>query len=263
MDADRIAEAARRLAAARLAGERFPGLPPELMPRDETEAYAVQDAVNRRLEAKLGPRVGCKIGCTTATMQHYLGIPHPCAGEMFERTVFQGERRISHASFVRPGVECELAVRLARPLAAAAAPFDRAKAAEAVGAAMVSIEIVDDRYADWPSLGALTLIADDFFNAGCVLGAPFERWRELDLALIPGRMRLNGIIIGEGTGADILGHPLDALAWLAGRWAAQGRGLPAGAIVTLGSLVQTHWVAAGDTVEIEAEGLGRVAVTFV
>ncbi|HET6467945.1 MAG TPA: fumarylacetoacetate hydrolase family protein [Geminicoccaceae bacterium] len=262
MDRAGIGEAARLLADARLGLERFERLPPDLAPQNEDEAYAVQDALNERLEAAFGPRVGCKIGCTTATMQRYLNIPEPCAGEMFARAVFRGDTRLPHACFVRPGDECELAVELARPLRAADGPADRHRAAAAIGAAMLSIEIVDDRYADWRSLDVHTLIADDFFNAGCVLGEPLP-WRpDLDLGKIQGRMRLDHTIVGEGTGADILGHPLDALVWLARRWAALGRDLAAGTVVTLGSLVQTHWVERGALVEIEADGLGRVAVAF-
>ena len=44
--------------------------------------------------------------------------------------------------------------------------------AGAVEAYMPAIEIVDERYADWPRTEAATLIADDFFAAGCVLGEP-------------------------------------------------------------------------------------------
>ena len=76
--------------------------------------------------------------------------------------------------------------------------------------------MVDDRYADYTTLGTPTLIADDFFNFGCVLGPAVTDWRELnlDLASIGGRMLINGEDVGQGRGSDILGHPLEALAWL-------------------------------------------------
>ena len=141
------------------------------------------------------------------------------------------------------GVECEIAVRLAKPLPADRAPYDRASVAGAVGAGMAAIEVVDDRYEDYRSLDTPTLIADDFFNAACVLGAPVERWRELDLASVWGRMRINGSEVGSGRGGDILGHPLEALAWLANALAARGRALAAGDFVLLGSVVETKWVA--------------------
>ena len=57
----------------------------------------------------------------------------------------------------------------ARP-AAGEAPFTAEWVGEAVEAYHPAIEIVDDRYVKWETMGAPTLIADDFFAAGCVLG---------------------------------------------------------------------------------------------
>jgi 2-oxo-3-hexenedioate decarboxylase/2-keto-4-pentenoate hydratase len=127
---------------------------------------------------------------------------------------------------------------------------------------MAAIEVVDDRYEDYKALDTPTLIADDFFNAGCVVGRDAENWRELDLTRLTGRMRINGREVGTGKGGDILGHPLNALAWLANALAVRGRMLTAGELVLLGSVVETRWVAAGDLVEIEVEGLGRASCVF-
>jgi 2-keto-4-pentenoate hydratase len=264
MSADAIERAAEVLARARLARSRIERLPADGRPPDEAAAYAVQDALHRKLSAAgCGPLAGHKIGCTTPVMQQFLGIPNPCAGGVFARTVQHRDGTFRHADFLHVGVECEIAVRLAKPLAAAGAPYDRNSVAAAVGACMASIEVVDDRYQDYRSFDTPTLIADDFFNAGCVLGTLIEDWRELDLASIQGRMRINGAEVGTGIGGDILGHPLEALAWLANALAARGRELKSGEFVLLGSVVQTHWIAAGDLVEIEIEGLGQASTRFV
>ena len=127
---------------------------------------------------------------------------------------------------------------------------------------MAAIEVVDDRYVDYRALDALTLAADDFFQAGCVLGEPVEGWRSLDLAAVRGRMLINGREVGSGRGGDVLGHPFAALAWLANLCAALDRPLPAGSFVLLGSVVETKWLAAGDRVEIALEGLGAAGASF-
>ena len=127
---------------------------------------------------------------------------------------------------------------------------------------MAAIEIVDDRYVDYKKLDTPTLIADDFFNAGAVLGPAAEHWDELNLASLGGRMRINGEGVGQGGCADILGHPLNALAWLANTFNARGRSLHAGDIVLLGSIVQTRWLDAGDVVEVEIDGLGKAKASF-
>ena len=68
--------------------------------------------------------------------------------------------------------------------------------------------------------------------------------------------------IGRGTGADVLGHPHHALAWLANHLAVGGTGLRAGQIVLTGSLVKTVWLNAGDEVVMDLSGLGTVTVDF-
>ena len=258
-----IERAAELLARARLGRRRFGQLPEACRPPDEAAAYAVQDALHRRLSAAgRGVPAGHKIGCTTAVMQRFLNIGNPCAGGVFAPTVQHKRAAFRHADFLHVGVECEIAVRLAKALPATDAPYDLASVAGAIGACMAAIEVVDDRYDDYKSLDTPTLIADDFFNAACVLGAPVEAWDELDLAGLTGRMRIDGEEVGSGRGGDILGHPLNALAWLANALAARGRSLAVGEFVLLGSVVETRWVKAGDLVDVEIDGLGTVSCRF-
>jgi len=264
MSAEAIRRAALLLARARLERQRLAGLPEACRPPDEASAYAVQGALHRQLTtAGRGPLAGHKIGCTTTVMQRFLSIGNPCAGGVFAPTVRHRQAEFRHADFLHVGVECEIAVRLAKPLPAPGAPYDRESVAAAVGACLAAIEVVDDRYQDYGSLDTPTLIADDFFNAGCVLGEPAGTWRELDLARIQGRMAINRSAVGTGIGGDILGHPLEALAWLANGLAGRGQSLRAGEFVLLGSVVQTRWVERGDVVEIEIDGLGTVSCRFL
>jgi 2-oxo-3-hexenedioate decarboxylase/2-keto-4-pentenoate hydratase len=232
-----------------------------LKPADEDAAYRLQAEVNQELAEKLGSLAGYKIGCTTPVMQAFLGIPNPCAGEVFANTVLHGEGKVSRRTYRRLGIECELVVELAEDIAPGGAPFTRDTVADAVGAVMAGIEIVDDRYRDYRALGVPTLIADNFFNAGCVLGDPFTDWRRLDLGAIEGRTLINGAEAGRGNGAMVLGHPLEALAWLANSRAGRGQGLERGRFVFLGSLVETKWLQAGDTARIAVEGLGDLTIS--
>jgi 2-keto-4-pentenoate hydratase len=258
-----IARAADLLCAARRARRRLDRLPEDCRPADEEAAYAVQDVLHAALTtAGHGALAGHKIGCTTPVMQRFLQIPNPCAGGVFAPTVQHVAAEFRHSDFLHVGVECEIAVRLAQDLPAARAPYDRGAVGAAVGACMAAIEVVDDRYEDYRALDVPTLIADDFFNAACVLGAPIAAWRDLDLAGLRGRMTINGAEVGTGKGGDILGHPLEALAWLANALVARCRCLEQGEFVLLGSVVQTRWIAAGDRVEIELEGLGSARARF-
>jgi 2-keto-4-pentenoate hydratase len=257
-----IRAAAETIAAARRSRTPLERLAADIAPDTEADGYLIQDAVHELLASDFGARVGYKIGCTSAVMQQYLNIPHPCGGGVFASGVHDSGVSLRTKDFVRVGVECEIAVRLARDLAPTEAPFTAEWVAEAIEAYLPAIEIVDDRYVKWETMGAPTLIADDFFAAGCVLGKPVPRSAAPDLLKVIGRAVINGVEAGQGTGADVLGHPHNALAWLANHLATEGKGLRAGEIVLTGSLVKTVWLNAGDKVTIELKGLGKVGVAF-
>ena len=259
---DIVRLAAQAIASARRAHHPLQALSVELQPKDEAAGSLVQRAVHDLLAPDLGHLVGYKIGCTSKVMQDYLGIPHPCAGGVFAHGVHETGVVLHMSDFIRVGVECEIAVRLDRDLPASAAPYTAAHVQAAIGACYPAIEIVDDRYARWEDLGAPTLIADDFFAAGCVLGAPVAREVLPDLLTVRGRALINHQEVGQGTGADVLGHPYHALAWLANHLASEGRALLAGQIVLTGSLVKTIWLEPGRRVVMELDGLGTVAAEF-
>ncbi|QIG47133.1 hypothetical protein G5V57_04890 [Nordella sp. HKS 07] len=236
-------------------------LEPGQRPVEEREAYALQAEANGLLAEALGRISGHKIGCTTPVMQEFLGIASPCAGQVFDRTVLSQAGQVSRASYRKLGVECEIVVEIGTDIEPRRQDHTRQSVESHVRAAMAGIEIVDDRYADYRSLGVHTLIADNFFNAGCVLGSPVTGWQALDLVSLTGHMRINDSEVGRGTGAMVMGHPLEALAWLANARSARGEGLRRGEFVFLGSLVETKWLNAGDMVMIEVEGLGQVSLT--
>jgi 2-keto-4-pentenoate hydratase len=259
---DRILAAATQIATARRTRTPLKALPDDARPADEADGYRIQRAVHDLLLPNVGSLVGYKIGCTSKVMQDYLQIPHPCGGGVFERVVHASGVSLRAGDFVRVGVECEIAVRLARDLAPSEEPFTAEWVGEAVEAYCPAIEIVDDRYETWETIGAPTLIADDFFAAGCVLGEAVARYDVPDLLHVAGCALINGAEAGRGTGVDVLGHPHNALAWLANHLAEEGKGLHAGQIVLTGSLVKTIWLKAGDRVVMELAGLGSVEAAF-
>lgn len=256
-----VDEAAEQIATARAHRLRVGFLPGALRPRDEPAAYAIQFAAHEKLAAARGPRAGWKIGCTTPVMQEVVGLPSPCAGGMLARSIFAREARLPLGSMFRAGVECEIAVRLGSDVPAGR--HTRESVAAHVGAVMAAMEVVDDRYDDYRKLDAPALIADDFFHVACVHGLEVADWRGLDLTTLVGRTLVAGVEQGRGVGADVMGHPFEALAWLATRLGEYGRALRAGEIVMLGSLVGTRWIDRPARAEIEVEGLGRAVCDFV
>ena len=171
--------AAAALAEARRGRRVVLPLPAGVAPRDEREGAAAQRALAVLFGADRP--AGFKIGATTRRMQEYLGIDGPAAGFMLERGVLSSGADLEYASLRSPGVECELAVRLARDLPSG--PCSRDQAFAAVGELMAAIEVVENRYQDLRALGTPTLIADQVYHAAAVIGAAAGAdWRALDLA---------------------------------------------------------------------------------
>jgi 2-oxo-3-hexenedioate decarboxylase/2-keto-4-pentenoate hydratase len=277
-DAARHATAAALLVASRLSGSLLESLPPDVRPADELTGYAVQRCAHALLgQAGFGRQVGWKIGCTTAVMQAYLGVPGPCAGGMFQANTWRGHHHFKTNHFKtdhfktdhfktgrarRFGAECEIAIRLAVDLPPRSTQYRPADVARSVAASMAAIEVVEDRYVDYGKLDTPTLIADDFFHLSCVLGPEVEEFDPEDLGSTSATMFVNGEPVGSGRGYEIMGDPLAALTWLANSCASRGTHLLAGDIVLLGSVVRTHWVVDDAAITAVNDKLGEVRASF-
>ena len=253
-------QAARALFDAHERRERFAPLPPHLAPRTIGDAHAIQEAFVALRADKLGAIAGYKIALTSPQMRKFVGVDEPQAGMMLESTIHQSPARVRAADYLRLIIEFEIAVKIGEDLPVADKPFSRERVARSVEAVMPALEIADDRNADYSQLARhpLDLIADNCWNEGAVLGAPVRDWQALDLAAVRGEASINGNKVGEGVGADAMGHPLDVVAWLANHLASIGRGLLRGDVVITGSIVTSKTVNPGDFVRFSVAGLGTV-----
>ena len=255
----RIAAAARWLVDQHLP-QRLPfdGFPAGVAPRDAGEAYAVQDAFVARKSRGCGAPVGWKIALANPAMQRFVGLDEPIAARLLARQVVAAPAFVRAADYGRLIVEFEIAVELGRDIGPAdrGDGFSRDALAPAVAAVGPALEIADDRGADYASLAAhgLQLIADNAWNEGAVLGTRRTDWASLDLAAIRGTALIDGKPAGEGRGRELMGHPLDALAWLADRVTRRGLTMRAGEIAILGTLVTSKFPHAGQRVAFELEG---------
>jgi 2-keto-4-pentenoate hydratase len=256
----RFEQAARFLHEAHERREPFRPLPAELAPHTGEAAYEIQDAFVALRAEKRGAIVGYKIALASPQMRRFVGVDQPQAGVIFESTVLRTPASVRAADYLRLIVEFEIAVELADDLPAADAPFSRERVIQAVGSVMPALELADDRQADYAQLSKhpFDLIADNTWNEGAVLGYPVTEWRGLDLATVRGRASINGEPVGEGVGGDAMGHPFDAVAWVADHLAAQRRGLLRGDFVITGSIITSKNVRPGDLVRFSVDALGEV-----
>jgi len=247
-------EKAERIAALFRDRTQIEALPPELMPANLDEAYAIRGVFEEIGIARgRGDVAGYKIGLTTPIMQKLCGVDEPCYGTIFANEVHHRRAKLPAGNYCRLGIETEIAVRLGEDLPDGRDPV---RVAAAVESCMAAIELLEDLRHDYKRLSAAAMVAGNVWNAGVVLGEPVTGWRKLDLANVRARLTINGKEIGAGQGSDVMGNPLNALAWLAGKRAAAGTPLRRGMIVMTGSMVPIQFPAAGDHAVVEVEGLG-------
>jgi 2-keto-4-pentenoate hydratase len=250
-----IEDLARQLAAAHAGRQPFESLSASGRRLTMDEAYAVQDRFVRLLETQEKASIaGYKIGLTSAVMQQMVGIDSPIGGAILSSRVHPGGWVLDRSAFGRVGLEFEVAVRLHRDLADG--PADIAQVAAAVDAVCPAIEVVDDRGADYSVLDAASLVADNSWNAGIVLGS----WSPVphDLAARIGRVAVDGVQAEQGRVGDAFEHPFESVRWLSAQLARSGAVLRAGMIVMTGSIVKTRFPSEPGRWVYEIEGLGGV-----
>lgn len=216
------------------------------------EGYAVQEEfVARRAQAE-GPVVGYKLGFTNETVQSKLGVSEPAYGRVLRETVCR-DRQFAVDSLIEPRVEPEIAFVLDEDLDGSATPLEAMAATRFV---VPVVEVVDSRIEGWEFAPA-TAVADDALAARLLPGDGVAAV-EGDLTLEGVEILVNGKRRGSGTGAAVLGHPAEGVAWLARELADAGETLRAGDIVTTGSITDPIPVDAGDTVVARFSSLGSV-----
>lgn len=247
--------AAEYLETARHERRPVTRLPDDIAPRDLVDAAAVQRELARRSGVVVP--AGWKIGATSARMQDYLGLTGPGAGFIAPDDLHDTGAEIGFAALFRPGVECELAVRLGADLPPG--PCDEARAGAAVEELFAAIEVVENRYGELKELGTPALMADQLFHRAAVIGPPLADWTTLDLPGLRGRISVNDETRGEGLGEELMGNPLRGLAWLAASdLAAAFGGLREGQVVLLGSVTPPIWLDGPGMVEVAFSGLAPV-----
>jgi 2-keto-4-pentenoate hydratase len=266
IDDGTIVQAAQYLVQRYAARESLDIMLQECAPTTIEDAYKVQDAFLGMLGQAKGPLGGYKIAYTSDAMRRLRGIRSPCAGGMFAATIQDAPATVRGADYVQLAIECEVGVRMGADVPPSKAPYGRDSLAEYIEFLAVAFELVDLRGAatgTGQDAAAIAGICTNIANAGAVVGAAVREWRSLDLAASHGVMVINGAQVGQGRGAEVMGHPLAPLVWLANMLAERGKALTAGMTVITGSLIPPKPLSAGDTATIAIDGLGEAHVTVL
>ena len=224
------------------------------------DAYRIQSEVNAALlAAQPGRRIaGYKIAFNRPSSMDYYHLQEPCYAPLFSDQIQGAGATLALAEFNDLVIEPEIGVRLGTPLGGAASAHE---VLAAVSAWFPAIEVMDVRGAFARDPSAAAAVAQRVHSEGAVVGA--DAGRELpDMADIVARIVIDSATAGEATG-NAPQAPLEALAWLAGRLAADVLPLDAGMIVLTGAHLPGHKIGKAGVIEVTLEPLGRVSLTVV
>jgi len=222
------------------------------------DAYRVQ-AIGRRLRTAEGEELrGWKVGLTSAAMQEMMGVDQPDGGYLLESMVVGSGARLRCERFIAPRVEAEIAFLLKSALQGPG--VTREEVLEATQSFAPALEIIDSRIAQW-RIGIVDTVADNASSGMAVIGD----WQDADEVHAEqlGVSLAIGPEIVRGRGDAVLGHPAEAVAWLAGVLAQGGERLEPGDIVLPGSVARAVPIAAGQVAYATFDRLGEVSVGLV
>lgn len=259
MTSQRAAEAAALFVAARREGRLLQPLPATCRPQTLAEGYEVQEAFRASWPDALA---GWKIGATAPLTMERFGVSEPIYGPFFARDVHTSPATPRAANQRPLAIETEFAYRLGSDLPARAARYSREEIIDAIDALIPAFEIVSPRFAQIPFDHAPSAVADCMLNYAMVLGTPITDWRGIDAAHHPVQLRIDGLVTGEGTGAECLGDPRNVLDWVVEKLRAGGIGLRKGEVLSTGTCTGIVPFRSGQKAVGDFGPLGKVEVSY-
>lgn len=227
---------------------------------DWDDAYAIQDEIRRRKEARGQKTVGLKCGLTSFAKMKQMGVETPVFGFVADYMARPDGGEIRTSELIHPKVEAEICIVTKAPLKGPGCHVAAVMAA--TDFVVPAVEVIDSRYRDF-KFDLKSVIADNTSSSRFVIGGRPRDLDELDLRTLGVVLEINGEIKTMAAGAAVLGHPLAAVAMLANHLGARDQDIPAGTFIMTGGVTEAYAVKAGDCVAVRFQDLGSVSMRFV
>ncbi|MEP9416115.1 fumarylacetoacetate hydrolase family protein [Gordonia sp. VNQ95] len=220
-------------------------------------AYAAQDIALADRRARGETVVGIKLGLTSRAKQQQMGVDEPSVAWLTDAMALPAGLPVPRDRLIHPRAEPEIAFVLGRELKGPG--VTAAQAMAAVDYAVGAIEIIDSRYSGF-NFSLEDAVADNNSSGVYITGPVMRRPDELDLGLEACLLEVDGDVVDSATGAAVLGHPGEALAFAANTFGARGVTLQPGWVVLTGGMTDAVPVAPGARVAAHFTSLGTVTV---
>lgn len=244
--------------------QQFDNIPRNLYPRTPVDAYLVQDNLVHQLTTLNDSQViGYKLACTNQAIMKLLNVDGPLCGQLMSHSTYQSGVKLKAMNFIHRVMELEFNFKMENDAVQQEQPYTAETIKPLIACFMPGLEIVDYRYEDFTLVGGNALIADNAIHGALIVGeADYGQWHSVDIAKHAVRLIVNEKIAAEGVGENVLGGPLNVMAWLANHLLSRGKILKAGDIVTTGTACAVHYAESGDHISADFGMLGSVACSF-
>jgi len=189
-----------------------------------------------------------------------MGLPDSTYGYLLQSMVLENGGELPMSELIAPKIECEICLKLCKDLSGRGLTIEQVM--DATEAVCASFEICYARIKDW-KCPYPDFFADNGFSARIVLSGRWVPVGGVDLLEETVVLSKDGAKLAEGKGAMAMGHPANAVSWLAGKLADRGRGLKAGQLVMTGTLTPILPIEKGSRYVASFSTLGDVEKTFV
>ena len=253
---DRLKKIAQFMLDQHYSKKNFQNLTETLMPSNFDEAYKVQEIFQKN--SGRGELGGFKIALASKIQQELCGIDHPIAGGIFANEIKSSPSTFDLKNFHGLGLEFEIAVTLSDDLKPDMGPFNKENIRKYIKCLSPAFELIIDRNADYSNIDPLTMITDNAWCSGIVLGKEIPNWEKLDLDTIQSELLWNneapqGAMIKDAT-------PLESLAWVSNLFTSMGRTIPKNSVIITGSVIKTRAPESGDHVIYKVGQLSEVEI---
>lgn len=260
LDRATIEQLAAHVESAELEARDITKITDDFPQMDWEDAYAIQDEIRRRKEARGNKTVGLKAGLTSFAKMKQMGVETPCFGFVSDYMARPDGGEIKTSELIHPKVEAEICIVTKAPLKGPGCHVGTVMAA--IDFVLPAVEIIDSRYRDF-KFDLKSVIADNTSASRFVMGGRPRNVEALDLRTLGVVLEKNGQIVAMAAGAAVLGHPAAAVAMMANHLGARGQEIPAGTFIMTGGVTEAIAVAAGDSVNVRFQDLGSVSMRFV
>ena len=256
---DRIEKIAQFMLDQHKSQQNFQNLPQTLMPENFEEAYETQKIFQKN--SGRGELGGFKIALASKVQQELCGIDHPIAGGIFANEIKTSPAIFELENFHGLGLEFELAVTLSADLKPGMEPFDKDNIKQFIKSLSPAFELIIDRDADYSNINPLTMITDNAWCSGIVLGRELPNWEKLNLDIIRSQLLWNDEAPQNAMIKDA--NPLESLAWVSNLLISLGRTIPKDSIIITGSVIKTRAPHKGDHIIYKIEDLSEVETKII